>query len=99
MEFPVMRYCSRLLNQGSRIALAAAIVSACTAEHAWAQQNVATVPLNLSGPVYAAADAAAQATPAQSDSAVLIFFRNTEVSGFVDAYYSYNVNKPSSSRT
>jgi hypothetical protein len=46
---------------------------------------------------------AAQATPppptpaeaaAKQDSATLSFFRQTEVSGFVDTYYSYNFNKP-----
>jgi hypothetical protein len=34
------------------------------------------------------------AAQAQSDSATMSFFKNTEVSGFVDTYYSYNGNKP-----
>jgi hypothetical protein len=45
-----------------------------------------------------AAPAAAQATapPAAqaADTAVLTFFKNTEVSGFVDTYWSYNFDKP-----
>jgi hypothetical protein len=50
------------------------------------------------------APAAAPATPpaptpaeiaAKQDAATLDFFRRTEISGFVDAYYSYNFNKPS----
>jgi hypothetical protein len=32
---------------------------------------------------------------AKQDSATMEFFRQTEVSGFVDMYYSYNFNKPS----
>jgi hypothetical protein len=31
---------------------------------------------------------------AKQDSATMDFFRRTEVSGFVDSYYSFNVNKP-----
>jgi hypothetical protein len=96
-----MSYFFRAINQGTRIALVAALLSACTAGHAWAQQN-AIAPLNVSGPLYAAAagEAAAQAAPAQtSDSALLTFFRNTELSGFVDGYYSYNLNKPGTRRT
>ena len=38
---------------------------------------------------------AAQApAAANDDSAVLSFFKSTEVSGFVDMYYSYNFNTP-----
>ncbi len=42
-----------------------------------------------------AAPAAAQtAAPANPDSSFLNFFRKTEVSGFADFYYTYNLNKP-----
>src|SRR5439155_11638149 len=42
-----------------------------------------------------AVPAAAQA-PAGGPDPVLKFFSSTELSGFVDAYYTYNFNKPSS---
>jgi len=73
-------------HQTSRLALFAAIALACTAGLASAQQSAS----------HAAADEAAQVAP--SDSAILTFFQNTEVSGFVDGYYSYNFNKPASRR-
>jgi hypothetical protein len=95
MEVSVMSDCSRVVNQGNRIALAAAVLSVCTAGHAWAQQTVEIAPLNVSGPMYTAAAEAAQAAPAQtSDSALSTFFKNTELSGFIDGYYGYNFNKP-----
>jgi Putative beta-barrel porin-2, OmpL-like. bbp2 len=37
---------------------------------------------------------AQDAAQTQSDSATMSFFKNTEVSGFVDTYYSYNGNTP-----
>ena len=87
----VARHCSRTARQRGRAALAAAVFSACAAAPALAQQDGAIGPLNLSASVAAAASGAAQASSAQSsDSAVLAFFKNTEVSGFVDTYYSYN---------
>jgi hypothetical protein len=70
------------------------VFSACVAAPVLAQQNRATAPLNLSASVTAAANEAAQAPAQSSDSAVLAFFKNTEVSGFVDTYYSYNFNTP-----
>lgn len=42
----------------------------------------------------AASGAAATAPQLQQESATLDFFRKTEVSGFVDTYYTYNFNKP-----
>ena len=43
----------------------------------------------------AAQQAPAQAGPAaKQDSATMEFFRKTEVSGFVDMYYTYNFNTP-----
>jgi hypothetical protein len=39
--------------------------------------------------------AIAEQTPAApADNPVLTFFKNTELSGFVDAYYTYNFNRP-----
>ena len=38
--------------------------------------------------------AAAAAQAGSSDSPVLKFFASTELSGFVDTYYSYNFNRP-----
>jgi Putative beta-barrel porin-2, OmpL-like. bbp2 len=47
---------------------------------------------------FAAAPAVAQESQpaAKQDSATMDFFRHTEVSGFVDTYFSYNFNKPAS---
>jgi hypothetical protein len=71
--------------------------------------NSPTAPDGLARPVVAfsqapAAPAApAQATPppptpaevaAKQDTATMAFFRAIEFSGFVDTYYSYNLNKP-----
>ena len=87
-----MSHCSRTVGQRGLAALAVAVFSACLTTPAVAQQNGAIGSLNLSAPVSAASGDAAQAQG--GDSAVLTFFRNTEVSGFVDTYYSYNFNKP-----
>jgi putative OmpL-like beta-barrel porin-2 len=44
----------------------------------------------------AAKESAAEAQPAApADNPVLKFFANTEFTGFVDTYYTYNFNKPS----
>jgi len=40
------------------------------------------------------AAALAQTAPREADPAVVSFLRTTEVSGFVDTYYSYNFNAP-----
>jgi hypothetical protein len=99
MEVFVMSHLSRTVRRAGRIALVATALSACTAAHAWAQQNGAAAPLTLSGPALADAAGAAQPAAAQSsDSALLAFFKNTELSGFVDGYYSYNLNKPATQR-
>ena len=39
------------------------------------------------------------AVAAKQDAATMDFFRRTEVSGFVDTYYSYNFNKPTACAT
>jgi hypothetical protein len=52
---------------------------------------VAAAAISLTGVSMVAAQAPAAAN---DDSAVLSFFKSTEVSGFVDMYYSYNFNTP-----
>src|SRR3989442_15094477 len=90
-----MSGCRRTAGGRARGGLAAGVFKACRPRPAVAQQDGAIGSLNLSAPLYATSGHAAQASTAQSsDSAVLAFFRNTEVSGFVDTYYSYNFNKP-----
>jgi hypothetical protein len=44
--------------------------------------------------IFTPAAAIGQTAPREADPAVVSFFRTTEVSGFVDTYYSYNFNKP-----
>ena len=60
-------------------------------------QNLSAV--NATGastaPATAEPQAAAPASPAENP--VLTFFKNTELSGFVDTYYSYNFNTPKNS--
>ena len=84
-----------------RGALAGALLTTLVAGSAAAQdQSIGAV--NFSKALVAAADAAASAPdPAAADPAqgaamtdpVLTFFKNTELSGFVDFYYGYNFNK------
>jgi Putative beta-barrel porin-2, OmpL-like. bbp2 len=47
-----------------------------------------------SAPTTDTVPAAEPAKPASGDSGILGFFKEVEVSGFVDGYYSYNFNKP-----
>jgi Putative beta-barrel porin-2, OmpL-like. bbp2 len=49
--------------------------------------------------VEAAAYGTAQQTQASQDDGITAFFRNTELSGFVDTYYGYNFNKPTTGLT
>jgi hypothetical protein len=42
----------------------------------------------------AAGEPQAPAPPAPAENPVLTFFKNTELTGFVDTYYSYNFNTP-----
>jgi hypothetical protein len=77
------------------------LLTACLATHAAAQER-APIASALTSAVANAADeisspggepqAAAPATSAENP--VLTFFKNTELSGFVDTYYSYNFNTP-----
>jgi hypothetical protein len=93
----VISHCSRLVHR-ALAALAAAVFLLCLPAAAVAQQNGAIAPLKPSWFVYPANVAAAQAAPAasapSSDSALSTFFKNTELSGFVDGYFGYNFNKP-----
>lgn len=82
--------------------LAAGTVWVCTAQPAVAQSVRPTALLNLSAASMRAAATgneagqapAAQDPAAKQDSATMEFFRRTEVSGFVDMYYTYNFNTP-----
>jgi putative OmpL-like beta-barrel porin-2 len=86
---------SRTVGQCGRAALAVALFLVCVTTSVAAQQTSAAGPLQPSVPLELGAGSAAQAPAAQSsDSAVLAFFKNTEVSGFVDIYYGYNFNTP-----
>lgn len=75
--------------------IAAGAMVICVPGPAAAQDAPPTGLLNLSAATLraAAAGEGAQA-PATGDSAVLNFFRATELSGFVDMYYGYNFNTP-----
>src|SRR5579862_9025184 len=99
----------RVAGSRVRSAVAGALFVAGAAVPAAAQQSQAlNAPLNLSAAVTAAVSTAAVQEPtptptpaptqaetdAKQDSATLNFFRATEVSGFVDMYYSYNFNTP-----
>ena len=84
-----------------RAAIAGAVISICSAGSALAQQNSSNaLPLNLATPISAAAanspasEAASSEAQAAPAPAGLAFFSGTELSGFVDTYYSYNFNKP-----
>jgi hypothetical protein len=84
----------RKVGRWSRAALAAVVWSAGAAAPVGAQQSGA-IGFKPSASVVDAAHESAQTPSAgASDSAVLAFFKNTEVSGFVDTYYGYNFNTP-----
>lgn len=79
--------------------LGAVVISGIVAAPAVAQQSSSVSPSLSSSILGAAAAGETQAPPAQDptakqDSATMDFFRKTEVSGFVDTYYSYNFNRP-----
>ena len=101
--------CLSVWGQPGRAVLFGLIALASLAGAAAAQetgQAGSFTPLAISAAIHesaarsASAPASASATeqaPAQGgDAAVLSFFRGTELSGFVDMYYSYNFNKPKS---
>jgi hypothetical protein len=50
--------------------------------------------LTLAGSAAAQTPAAPPAPAAPAENPLLTFFKNTELSGFVDTYYSYNFNTP-----
>src|SRR5438309_6575356 len=92
-----MTLSARVASRCFRSVLAGAVaVLMCAAGPAMAQG-----PSAAGDPQAPPAGGGAQAqapTPAEiaakQDSATMDFFRRTEVSGFVDAYYGYNFNKP-----
>jgi hypothetical protein len=93
----VISHCSLPINHRALAALITAVCFLCLPAPTSAQQNGSIAPFGPSWYVYPVAVAAAQAAPApapSSDSALSTFFKNTELSGFVDAYYGYNFNKP-----
>ena len=92
----MISHCSLLVNHRALAALLAAVCFLCLPAPTAAQQNGPIAPLGPSWYVYPVKAAAAQAAaPApSSDSALSTFFKNTELSGFVDGYYGYNFNKP-----
>lgn len=76
----------------------AAALGAVVPAPAAAQENVTSGTLNLSAPASVVPDptpaAAAGAAQGGAPSGAAGFFASTELSGFVDAYYSYNFNTP-----
>ncbi len=92
---------SRFTRLRAAKTVAAAITLLVIGSPAIAQQNPSLEPrLNLSGGSAIAAAASEAQAPAQDDSAAkqdsatMDFFRKTELSGFVDTYYTYNFNRP-----
>ena len=81
---------------------AGVLLTACMADPAAAQESASSIASALTSAVAnaaaeipsAGAEAAAAAQAAPAENPVLTFFKGTELSGFVDAYYSYNFNTP-----
>ena len=101
------RICARVSGKRVRVALATAALSVFLAGSARAQDArlleqalKVTTAMAATGTVAAVADpqAPAPAAPAapDPDKVTLNFFKGTELSGFVDTYYSYNFNTPKS---
>jgi hypothetical protein len=88
----------RALGRGTRVTLAGAVLYLWCAGPAWAQEIHSGRPLlgleNAIKNVRFEAAAEEGQAPAASSDPVLNFFRGTELSGFVDMYYTYNGNKP-----
>jgi hypothetical protein len=82
----------RTIGTHGRAALVAVVFLVWVPALAGAQPSAGSGAVSLSPAISAAAEGAPQA--ASSESAVLGFFKNTEVSGFVDTYYNYNFNTP-----
>jgi hypothetical protein len=86
--------------RGSAIAGAVAIFGIFAAPSAAQQIDSATPSLTSFAVSAAAASASGSSAPAaqdpaaKQDSATMDFFRQTEISGFVDTYYSFNFNTP-----
>jgi len=87
---------TRTISSRTSAVLAGALLLAATATAA-AQSSAPVPEARLAGPATEASPAAAAADPQAAPPAenpVLKFFANTELTGFVDTYYSYNFNTP-----
>jgi putative OmpL-like beta-barrel porin-2 len=99
-----MKKCARVRSRVARLMMAATLVMVCAAGSAAAQAPPAPAePAPAAAPPEQAPAAPPAPTPqeiaAKQDSATLDFFRRTEVSGFVDGYYTYNFNTPAKACT
>ncbi len=77
---------------------AGVLLTACMAAPAAAQESASIVPAVKSAVASAAAEISAPGgepqAAAPAENPVLTFFKNVDLSGFVDTYYSYNFNTP-----
>jgi hypothetical protein len=92
----------RSLGSGASAMLAGALLMACVAAPVAAQENGPIAAAIKAGAANAVAESSAPggepqpapAAPPVPENPVLTFFKNTELTGFVDTYYSYNFNTP-----
>jgi hypothetical protein len=89
----------RSLGSGASAMLAGALLTACLAAPVAAQETGPIAAAIKAGAANAVAESSApggepQPAPPAPESPVLTFFKNTELTGFVDTYYSYNFNTP-----
>jgi hypothetical protein len=85
-----MKIRARVPSRVARLMTAGVVVVACAAGSARAQ-----APADPAGQAPATPPPPTpQEVAAKQDAATLDFFRRTEVSGFVDMYYTWNFNKP-----
>ena len=95
-----MTICSRSVGPRTRDLFAGALLLAMAAVPAAAQQtgsiaqSLNRAAVNAAIAPTASPTAEPQAPAAPADNPVLTFFKNTELSGFIDTYYSYNFNTP-----
>ncbi len=92
----------RLVRSRAGAMAAGVLLTASMAAPATAQESASIAPGLNSAVANAAAEISSpggepQAAPAApAENPVLTFFKNTELSGFVDTYYAYNFNTPKS---
>jgi len=89
----------RSIGFRARAMVAGALLTACVAVPVAAQDGASILPALKAAVANAVADRSSpggepQAAPAAAENPVLTFFKNTELTGFVDTYYSYNFNTP-----